>query len=369
MARKDLSDPDKFALWIKSGGICAIRGCDEELIFQMGGINVNVSNAAHIISHSDNGPRSEYKSEYGITEFNVDNEPNLMLTCLKHHKIIDANGTKDQYSPELLYEMKNEHESWVRNLLKKRNNSIAFLHKTKGGPIDEIILSKELNTFLIASIQFQEEFTDFTSEGWLKGKENNEELLKKFRSITSQYPGTRIEMFPLSHIPLLIHIGSLITNTTPVTVYQYDRNAMQWVLSSPEQKSVEELDVAVNISENEKSKILVVKIGVSGKIHLSDVELVIPDTIYDLLDISISDPRTDRVLFYEEVIKIKNLFDINVQRLKIEHDYKQLHLFYAGPAGLAVELGRCINTSMWPAVHLYNYENRNDPKYQFTFDI
>jgi hypothetical protein len=50
------------------------------------------------------------------------------------------------------------------------------------------------------------------------GKTKNEELFKHFRTTTMNCPGTKIEMFPLSQIPLLIHVGYLITDTTPVTI-------------------------------------------------------------------------------------------------------------------------------------------------------
>jgi hypothetical protein len=367
MTRKTLSDPDKFALWANSGGICAIRGCEEELIFTINGINVNTSNAAHIISHGGKGPRSEYKSEYGITEFNVDDVPNLMLTCLKHHKIIDAEGSKDRFPPKLLYEMKEEHEAWVKSQLSKKQKSIAFLHKTKGGPIDEIVISRELQNSLVASIQYQEEFTDFSQESWQQGKRNNEELMKSYRSTTRQHTGTRVEMFPLSHIPLLIHIGFLLTDTTPLTVYQYDRNNQNWVLSSPQgiQSGVKpEIEIITN-----GSKSLVVTIGLSGSVELNEVEDVIPDKDFDLFSIKIDDPRPDRVLYSDDVEVIKQLFYETVLTVHTSNKYKDLHLFYAGPAGLAVELGRCINESMWPYVHLYNYEGRNEPKYQFAFKI
>lgn len=368
MSRKQLSDPEKFALWAKSGGICAIRECNEKLLFQIEDINVNVSNAAHIISHSDDGPRGEYKSEYGITSFNVDGEPNLMLTCLKHHKIIDDDKAQKLYPPELLYQMKKEHEEWVERQLNLKIKSIALLHKTKGGPIDEILLSGELNSLLVATIQYQEEFLDFSPDGWQQGKIKNEELFKQFRATTKSYPGTNIEMFPLSHIPLLIHAGYLITDTTPVTVYQYERSNMVWIHSAPINEEIDDLGLSQYI-QVVNSKKLVVAIGLSGRIYIEDINAVVKETSYDLLQITIDDPRPDRVLFQEHVKQIRDIFRVNVQRLHTEHQYDQLHLFYAGPAGLAVEIGRCINPSMWPVVYLYHYENRNNPKYQLAFTI
>lgn len=158
-----------------------------------------------------------------------------------------------------------------------------------------------------------------------------------------------------------------MTDTTPLTVYQYDRNNQNWVLSSPQEiQSGLEPEIEIISSEN---KTLVVTIGLSGIVNLEDVKAVIAEQKFDLFNIKIDDPRPDRVLYADDVEVIKKLFYENVFKLHVTNKYKDLHLFYAGPAGLAVELGRCINESMWPYVHLYNYEGRNEPKYQFAFKI
>ncbi|OAB35649.1 hypothetical protein PMSD_12930 [Paenibacillus macquariensis subsp. defensor] len=47
--------------------------------------------------------------------------------------------------------------------------------------------------------------------------------------------------------------------------------------------------------------------------------------------------------------------------------YREIYLFYSGPAGLAVEVGRSINSRMWPDVILYQYNARIVPRYQKTF--
>ncbi|RKD26475.1 hypothetical protein BEP19_16690 [Ammoniphilus oxalaticus] len=362
------SAADKFVLWANSGGICAFRGCNEKLLYQVDGINVNLSNAAHIIGHSSKGPRAEYKAEYKITEFNVDNEPNLMLTCYDHHKIIDDSRIRGKYPPELLFEMKKEHEEWVQRRVETNSKSIALIHKTKGEPLDEIILSEELNNLLIANIQYQEELMDFTDEGWLEAKKKNKELYAKFKETARHWPGAKIEMFPLSHIPLLIHIGSLITDTNPVTIYQYDRMSMKWVFDSPEAPHVEDLGLTVNRNECSSNQ-LVVTIGLSGIVHTRDVEAVIPPKKYDSMEIKINNPRPDRVLYREHVSSILSLFREEIYDMITKNGYSEVHLFYAGPAGLAVEIGRCINKSMWPDVYIYNYDNRKNPKYQMAITI
>lgn len=52
-------------------------------------------------------------------------------------------------------------------------------------------------------------------EGWEEGKS---ELHKKFKEKTSESEADIAEVFPLSPIPLLIDIGSLLTGKVPLLV-------------------------------------------------------------------------------------------------------------------------------------------------------
>jgi hypothetical protein len=47
----------------------------------------------------------------------------------------------------------------------------------------------------------------------------------------------------------------------------------------------------------------------------------------------------------------------------------ELPIFYAGPAGLAIEIGRMIRKNMFPAVFLYEYTAKNTQRYELAFVI
>ncbi|WP_430536877.1 SAVED domain-containing protein [Brevibacillus laterosporus] len=46
-----------------------------------------------------------------------------------------------------------------------------------------------------------------------------------------------------------------------------------------------------------------------------------------------------------------------------------MHLFFVGPAGLAVEIGRGVNARIWPEVCLYEYSMKQNPRYQHAFSL
>ena len=46
-------------------------------------------------------------------------------------------------------------------------------------PIDSVLLADEIDCLLLDSVTFQQEFIDFTEQGWEQAKKENEEFFKK----------------------------------------------------------------------------------------------------------------------------------------------------------------------------------------------
>jgi hypothetical protein len=57
----------------------------------------------------------------------------------------------------------------------------------------------------------------------------------------------------------------------------------------------------------------------------------------------------------------RNAFERTMQLLP---NAKTWHLFYAGPAPLAVAIGQQLNPTMYPAVQLYEYRHKEVPRYK-----
>jgi hypothetical protein len=45
------------------------------------------------------------------------------------------------------------------------------------------------------------------------------------------------------------------------------------------------------------------------------------------------------------------------------------HLFYAGPAPVAVAVGQQINPTMYPPVQLYEYRHKENPRYRSSIRL
>ncbi|MFD5853288.1 SAVED domain-containing protein [Cytobacillus pseudoceanisediminis] len=364
--RRQLSAAEDYHLWVACGGICSFEDCNKRLIQSTEGSLINVGEKAHIIGHAENSARHEYMEEYGYTQEMLENVSNLMLMCHEHHKWIDGHATRSLFPPDRLFKMKEEHEKKVASWSEfKKKKSIAIIHKRLGGPLIDIEYAGESPFILLDAVEDQIEFIDFSTDGWEEGKRSNERLYKKFVEKIKEKKANVAEVFPLSPIPLLIHFGSLLTDTVPYSIYQFDREAGLWVSDNPGAKKEVELTCAKYTKRNNE---LAVLISVSGIIKASAVNEVLENE-YDTLEFVINDPGLKRVLYREDVLFIQSRVKEEVEKLLQTQDYNKIHLFYAGPAGLAIELGRGINSNIWSEVYLYQYNNRKSPKYQYALSI
>ena len=196
---------------------------------------------------------------------------------------------------------------------------------------------------------------------WENKKEKN---LDFFEEIIKFYNNREIHIFPLSEIPLLIHFGYLFQDNYPIKIHQYDRNSAHWIID--EEDTIPKLNKP-NVIKNDNTDLAII-ISLSAKINNEDIKAILED--YDEIDISLENPELNSILYRNQVKYIKNIFDNTVQEyLSANHNCNNIHIFYSGPAGLAVELGRIIRKNMFPIVSLYQYQRNSSPKYSFTFTI
>lgn len=366
--RRSLSSAEQNYLWMVSGGICSFEGCSKRLVASTDGLLTNTGIKAHIIGHKKGAARHEYMEDYGYTYETLEDVSNLMLMCYKHSKLIDDKHTRTQFPSDLLFKMKEDHEKRVASwsVLKKKN-SIALIHKKLGPPITDIEYEGEAPYILLEAVEEQNEFVDFSSEGWEKGKKENEQLAMKFSERLRDLEVDAAEIFPLSPIPLLIHMGFLLTDTLTLSIYQFDREKQVWVNSQPDDKEKTAIHL-VEDSRIEGEKELVLLVSVSGIVKLNDAEEALKRN-FDYLSLTIDNPSVLRILYQEEVKTIQSRLKGLVEQLIQQQDYEKIHLFYAGPAGLAIEIGRGINPRMWGEVCLYQYDKRTQPRYNFALSL
>lgn len=91
-------------LWFRSGNQCALEKCRNPLLTEEGSW---IGNAAHIYPVG----RTAARGEHDLTNEQLREFKNLMLTCSNHHKEIDDPDIDDPYTIEQLQNIKGKHES------------------------------------------------------------------------------------------------------------------------------------------------------------------------------------------------------------------------------------------------------------------
>jgi hypothetical protein len=367
--RKKLRAAEEKLLWVSSAGMCNNPGCRQSLVFEDVGKPVCIGDNAHVIAHSTGGPRGQVHCNEGVRELDRDSWRNIILLCKNCHKQVDEHT--EVYTEEVLFEWKAKHEKWIQTRLVDVENSIAVVHKTMGPSIDVVSLADTtgLKVLGLVSVQFQVDKVDGNGGiDWEDGKRQNVNGFEDVQRLMTQFDGVVLQLFPLSHIPLLIHFGSLVTNTVPVQVFQYDRSLGKWVLGSPSGEVSDELKLESSFTST-NSNVLAVILGISASVSLHDVNEILALDKIDLLQIDANSTRLDRVLYREDVQAVTQRFRTELNYRIGQQDYDEIHLFLAIPAGLALELGRTINPNMWPKVYTYHYSRRKRPRYQLALCV
>lgn len=102
-----ISDADYKLLWGRAAGICSNPACDEDLTVMLEGKGFNVGEMAHIIAHSEGGPR-------GHSGGGDDTYANLILLCPTCHRKIDK-APEGEYPADMLLKWKDDHETNIRS--------------------------------------------------------------------------------------------------------------------------------------------------------------------------------------------------------------------------------------------------------------
>ncbi len=244
-----------------------------------------------------------------------------------------------------------------------REKPIILIHKTMNTPVNQQKLANDMRFGNVPIYHYQYSNIEIdTDEEWEEHKLNTGIFI---RGVIESLRDNVIHIFPLSQIPLLVEMGYIFQNDNDnIKIYQLDEN-QKWVCDS---ENAEKIPVTVKYKENNPgNKKLIVMMEISGSINSDEIDKHISTKESSILSLTIEDPLRYKVIYESQVKEVKNQFRRETEKYISEYD--EIHLFAAVPAGLAVELGRCILKSMWPKVHLYNYRRYNEPKYQFAFCI
>lgn len=103
-----IGEPDTKLLWGRAAGICSNPACRDDLTRLLEtGDGFHVGEMAHVIAHSEQGPR-------GQAGGGSDAYANLILLCPTCHRTVDK-APEGTFPVEMLLRWKSDHEREIRN--------------------------------------------------------------------------------------------------------------------------------------------------------------------------------------------------------------------------------------------------------------
>lgn len=343
-SRKGTPPHVRCLLWGRAAGRCQFAGCNRDLTMNPNTKEaVGIAEEAHIIAYTPNGPRGDKE----LSEKYCRDIDNLMLLCHDCHKPIDANPAK--YSIKLLREMKERHESRIRlvsGISDEKSSNLLIYDANVGSATAHIDARECIDAMFPEWYPIQRDGIRLglcnsvqTDDGQLFWELESAQLRKAFAakvlpvlSDSSEQPNTCV--FALAPQPLLILLGSLLTDIHNVSIYQLHREPRTWkwlsvadeisyILSEPTLKTNNPalvLSLSANISDNR-------------------IQSVMPDA--SIWRISIPAPNQDFLKNAQMLSNFRVVVRTALNAIKASHPYAtSISIFPAMPVAAAIELGR-----------------------------
>lgn len=350
----------KLLLAVAAGGRCEL--CNKYLFehpITLRGLNL--SEHAHIYPFSDGGPRSEQAGKPS----DIHAIENLMLLCGDCHKEIDKN--KSAYPVAVLREKKKEHEARMLYLTSLREEARTSLLVLKGLIADRPVeISFEDMRDAVAPM-YPANRQGFTIDVTPNGKDLDDEYFESAeRVIRGQMQefyqrnldGTahrHVSVFALASIPLLVLFGRCISDKVTVEFFQrhHDMKEWPWRWQSAEKRLAFSL---VRVREGRDLRRVGLVVSLSGIVEPASVPADISESC-PLFEIRVSSELPDRraLRTREDLAEFRRVYGDFLAQLGREYpECKELHLFLAAPAPVAIACGHERMPKIQPELHVYD---------------
>jgi hypothetical protein len=343
---RHITAPVSNLLWGRAAGRCEFEGHNKPLWKSSVTQDlVNIAQRAHIWSFSSDGPRGNE----GIDPNELNGFDNLLLLCHECHELIDKEKDGGKYTVALLQAMKEKHERRIEittGVDANKKSQIVLYWANIG---DHSALLNYTNT---AEALFPDywPFDDKPiSLGTVDGvsRDNDPDfwtieaanLKAKFAQrinvpyATGNLP--HLSIFGLAPQPLLILLGSLVTDIPPCEVFQLHREPKGWRWPTAPQPSNFQI-----IEPRKKSGVPALVVSLSATITADRITSVLGEDVA-IWTITIPTPNNDFLKSRQQLADYRTLLRPLLDKIKAIHGQTAtLNIFPAMPVSAAVELGR-----------------------------
>lgn len=360
--RPKIPEATQKLLWGCASGRCEFRGCHKQLWKATTTLQqVNLSDVAHIIAFSVQGPRGNQTLSPQLSK----DLSNLMLLCDACHKLIDAR--EKDYPIKLLREMKREHEAWVEMVTSGApdlKTHLLFYGENIGSHGSPLNFKDALNALLPTRHPFDDQgikigvinssLKDSDPEFW---KVCERDLRQKYHQQLHQPLSTgairHLSVFARAPQPLLILLGTLLGEIYDIEVFQRrkDPPSWKWEDSSP---SVSYTTAVPTVTKpGDAALVLSLSATVTDQRIIKAIGSDIP-----IWRVTLAKPDNDFVRSRAHTEAFRTTIRPLLNQIKTAHgDQSTLHVFPVMPVSLAVDFGRVVNLKADMRMTIYD-ENK-----------
>ncbi len=364
LSRTKPSVETRIHLYAHAGGRCEFDNCNRYLLeHHVTRTQGNYGQMGHIVAYSERGPRAE--RDFSTEEKN--DLSNLMLLCTACHKEIDDDPSR--YTVPVLKQFKRAHEARVFLLTDTRpdRHTVTLVMKgTIGTSPVEIPTAHMQEAVAPFYLDPRETFTIDLTGGeeygnpsyWENAAQTVRDRARTFLECAfDSGPLRHVSVFALAPIPLLVLLGSCLSNKIPTTLYQRHRDTEDWAWKALD-REVSEYCLE-QVADQTPGNAVGLVLSLSGKIPKIDWESKLPRPM-PVYETTVADRQpTPRFLNAEEELRaFRDHYLDSIRRIVAENPgLEEIHIFPAVPAPVAVAIGLDRMPKRDPKLVIYDYRS------------
>lgn len=344
---RKISEPVRYLLWGHAAGHCQFSGCNKPLWKHPETQEpVNIAQAAHIYAFSAKGSRGND----GIENAELNEFENLLLVCHACHKTIDSHQEDGgRYPIELLHRWKAAHEERIERVVgidPDHKSHVILYDRAIGGMHSPVRYEWAGTAMFPRRYPAENQAIELASAGSDSTEKDSDfwatelrDLERKFdRKVQDRLANDEIEhlsIFALAPMPLLIRLGTLLTDIRAVETYQLHRDPKGWTWPNDGSKPKFQIEKPSNC---DGSPALV--IALSATIDNSRIHQVLGENA-SIWRITLNKPSQECIRSREDLVAFCAIVRPLLNEIKAAHGHDAtLSIFPASPASTMVELGR-----------------------------
>lgn len=344
---RDVSTAVQNLLWGRAAGRCQFANCNRGLSRAPATQETrNLAEKAHIYAFSRGGPRAG--NDWPATLLN--DVENLLLVCHDCHVLIDRGDGPERYTAARLMEMKRQHEQRIEIAtdIAPDLGSHVLTYGTHVGAHQALPTFRDAAAALFptrypaqpAIIELGRRTGALRDRDEAFWHEQRRELAYEFdrqvRTPMERGEIAHVSVFALAPQPLLIQLGVLLGDMTPVDTFQRHREPPGWAWPSGI-----DAPAAVHVTEptyGAGAPALV--LAVSGTVTPDRVTRVLGADAA-IWTVTVPEPHNDVVKARAMLAEFRRTVRRLLDRIRALHGHTTpVHVFPALPLSLAVEFGR-----------------------------